>query len=256
MHLEPLLKRATLCFGVLALLCLAALAIDAPPILGIHPAIKPLKFNISIVFFLFTLAILLPKVTLTPPARRVFAWVFIGTMVLEIIPILVQPVRGTTSHFNVDGLLSLFFWRLMAGAITVTTAGMLALAWVATRRPLRDGTQPLHPWLAFAWRASLWMFVLSAVSGFAMGSRLSHTVGGLDGGPGLPFVNWSLEHGDLRIAHFLALHAMQVLPCIAWAAVRLLPAGAVGWGVVIASVGIYAGITVLALVRAFLGLAF
>jgi hypothetical protein len=25
-------------------------------------------------------------------------------------------------------------------------------------------------------------------------------------------VNWSLRHGDLRIAHFLALHALQIFP--------------------------------------------
>ena len=44
----------------------------------------------------------------------------------------------------------------------------------------------------------------------------AHTVGAPDGGPGIAGVGWSKQHGDLRVPHFLGLHALQIIPLLVW----------------------------------------
>jgi hypothetical protein len=157
------------------------------------------------------MGLILPHLDVDPRVREALGWVLAVTMLIETTPIVVQAIRGTTSHFNTRSPLDAAAWRTMVAAIVVATVAMALVALLASARPLLglDGA------LALAVRAGLWILLLAAWTGFAMGGRDSHSVGGEDGGVGLPFVHWSVRHGDLRAAHFFALHGLQVLPVLA-----------------------------------------
>lgn len=215
---------------VLALLCLLALRADAPLVVGAHPALKPLKFAVSIALFLGTMGVLIPRLSAPPAVHSALAWTLAVTMVVEMVPIVGQSLRGTSSHFNTASAVDRAVWGAMVLAIVVATVAMVGVALLATLRPLTavDGgaLSPLSTW---AWRVGLWLLLLAPVTGFLMGGRLQHSVGGVDGGPGLPLVGWSVVHGDLRVAHFFALHALQVLPLVAWGLERVLSASWARW---------------------------
>lgn len=207
--------------ALVALACLAALGFTAPGVMGVHPALKPLKFAVSIAMFLATMGVVLPSLSVSASTRGALAWTFASTMAIEMLVIGAQALRGTTSHFNVSAPLDTALWNFMMVAIVAATVGIGFVTVVATLRPMlgTDGGEPA-PLTRAAWRIGLWLLLLSPVSGFAMGARQRHSVGGGDGGPGLPFVNWSVQHGDLRVSHFVALHAVQLLPFVAWLLAR------------------------------------
>lgn len=232
-----------------AVVALIALAFAAPPIGGVHPALKPLKFAISIAVFLGTLALLVPVLSLSPTVRDVLAWIFALAMAGEMVAIAIQALRGTSSHYNFRPGLDATISMTMALLVVAATLAMIGVAIVATIRPLVD----CDALRATAWRAGLWFFLLAAGTGFRMIGSMRHSVGGADGGPGLPVTSWSTAHGDLRVSHFIALHALQILP-LASVAIAALPLGpAARWSVLLGVIVAYAAVAVGTLVQALAG---
>ena len=223
--------------GLLCLLLVgvagAGLLLDPRLINGAPAWAKPFKFSISIAIYCLTLAWLLGFVQGHPRLVGAIAGVTTAGLVGELGIILVQVVRGTTSHFNISTPLDLALWSSM-GLLIIPVSLMCLLAGILLFfQRLPDP--------AFAW--SLRLGVLVTFVGLSVGylmtgqtspgqqaardaggpalSMGAHSVGVDDGGPGLPLLGWSTVAGDLRVGHFAGLHALQILPLLGFGLARL-----------------------------------
>ena len=204
-------NRVLALLGWLHLLALAVVLcvsfFDTRTILGLNPWVKPAKFLVSITAYVWTLAWVSRYVSAYRRSVRLVSWgtavVFVGEMVC----IITQATRGTTSHFNIQSPFDGAVFNLMGFLITVNTFLVLLMLLLF----LHPSERPAP---AYLWgiRLGLLLFFLGSIEGAAMIANGAHTIGAPDGGPGLPLVNWSTRSGDLRVAHFLSFHALQLLP--------------------------------------------
>ena len=195
----------SLLVSVLPMLVIAAF--DDRTVAGLNPWIKPMKFSGSLGVYFLTLGWLLSYLPGPRWAVRAITWVTAGAIVLESPILVLQATRGVTSHFNVVTPLDTALYLAM-GLAAVTQ--MVFLGWTL----LLFCTQrvALPALYLYGIRAGMALVLIGMLPGFAMVRMGQHSVGVVDGGAGLPLVNWSTVGGDLRVAHFFGLHAIQVLP--------------------------------------------
>jgi hypothetical protein len=212
--------------GVLAGVCVVGLLVDDRMLVGAPIWLKPLKFCISIFVFGATLAWLLPLLHRTPRLARYVGNVVAGSAVIEIVLLIAQVVRGQQSHFNHSTPLNSTIFMIMGVLIVTVWCCGITIALAALWQRVGDRVQ------ASALRLGLALSVGGMVVGFLMtcatdqqreavrngtsdGITGAHSVGVPDGGPGLPVTGWSTTGGDLRVAHFVGIHGLQVIPLVA-----------------------------------------
>jgi hypothetical protein len=200
---------------VFAVVFTALMQLDGRTILGRNVWTKPWKFATSIAIFTATMGWLLPSMSLSDRVERIAPRIIGAAMLVEITLISTQAARGVQSHFNKATALDTAIFAVMGTTITISTLVVTYVLWRSVRDP---------PDLAPAYLWGIWtgvfLFVLASFEGGLMIANGSHSVGVPVGGPGLPLLNWSLTGGDLRIAHFVGLHALQVLPLTGYVAAR------------------------------------
>lgn len=222
---RPLTTVGLLMLPVLAL-SLAGLLLDTRTITGAPAWLKPAKFAASTAIYSLTLAWICSWLTDAPRTRRWVGLITAVVFVIEVAIIDVQAWRGTTSHFNAATPLDAALFGIMGAGIYTQTAASVWIAIALWRQRFADAA------LGAALRAGMAITIVGAATGGLMvgptAAQLeaakatgqlttagAHTVGAPDGGPGLPGVGWSRQHGDLRVPHFFGLHAVQALPFLA-----------------------------------------
>ncbi len=184
-----------------------ALLIDDRTLRDVNVWVKPLKFMASGALIALTtswLARHLPARVRAGRSYTALVWTLIGTTTFEVGYITLQAALGQGSHYNVADTFHVVMFSLMGVAAVLLTATQPWLAWLIWR----------HGSIAGLPRAYVHAVLLGLVLTFALGASAGAMLGNLQpaGGPGLPVLGWSRVGGDLRVAHFLGIHAEQILP--------------------------------------------
>lgn len=192
-----------------ALLCLVLMITTRQEILGVNAFLKPFKFFLSASLACGTLGWILVYLK-RQRAVKIYSWVTMIALVIELVLISFQAARGRISHYNVATVEDMLIFQVMGLAIVVFT---LWTGWM-TFLFFKQKEWPIWMTDGYLWgmRLGLLFFFVFALEGMHMVYLNQHTIGAADGSEGLPLVNWSRSYGDLRIPHFFGLHTLQILP--------------------------------------------
>jgi len=189
------------------IICIIMTQASDTTVMGINAWIKPMKFFFSIWIFCWTMGWFLAYLN---HKRRVqlYTWAVVIVMIIEQVIITWQAANGRLSHFNTTTPFYQSLFNIMGVAIVTLTAWTGVIGYYFFKQKQFNVPMP------YIWgiRLGIILFVIFAFEGGVMARLLSHTVGAPDGGPGLPVFNWSTQYGDLRVAHFIGIHSLQIIP--------------------------------------------
>ena len=177
---------------------------------GVNSWYKPFKFAFSTLTFAWAMAwycYYLPDFN-----SKLFSWSIIILLGFEIVYISIMASKGQLSHYNLSTPFFGVMFSLMAIAASLATLYTAYVGFLFFKHSFTD----LPNYYVWAIRLSIIIFVIFAFEGFAMGSRLSHSIGALNDNSNWFILGWSRTVGDLRVSHFIGMHALQVLPLLSF----------------------------------------
>jgi hypothetical protein len=226
---EPLKYLLLFSLACLALAILG-MAFDHRLISGELAWIKPIKFSVSLALYAGSLIWMGQYLTNHKRLFQITCNAALGGSVVELAAIIMQTLRGAQSHFNTLTPLDSFMWCTIQLAIVPVSVALLVLFILLLKQ--ENLPRPLSTAMRFAVLLSIFglvpgvlMIMPDSLQNIVTGQRQleGHIVGSASACSGLPFLGWSTVAGDLRVAHFVGLHALQVIPLATYALFKLFP---------------------------------
>jgi len=189
------------------IICIFLIFFDKHEILGINRWIKPSKFFLSVGIMVWSMGWIMYYLRASK-TTIICSVLILVTMLVENALITWQAYQGQPSHFNISTTQNALIFSVM-GAMIITFSVVVAYITFLFFRVKSIRTTQSYCW---GMRMGLLLFLFFSLEGGLMIQLMKHTVGGTDGSAGLPYLNWSTKYGDLRIVHFMGMHALQFLP--------------------------------------------
>lgn len=167
---------------------------------------KPFAFGVSFGLTTATLGVAAGSLLRGGTARRWACYAVAAANVSEVAWVSIQRARGVPSHFNFDTAFDTGFFIANGVAIAVTVAVITILAVRAFQA--RD----LDPAMAVAWQVGLVVLLVSMSVG---GWMISMGIAAADAGTAANLTTVA-PAGQLKVPHAIGMHAIQVLPVLAW----------------------------------------
>ena len=189
--------------------------LDTRTIADVNIWTKPLKFIYAFGIHFATILLVLPLLQKKYFDNKVVLYSSIiaaYSLVLEVIYIAIQALRGRASHFNDLTQLENLMYGLMGVGAVLGIIGSFVIGYYILKYAREN--------ISFGVKYGVGV-------GLMLGSALTFIVAGYLGGNGshfidksfqnialLPIMGWSTIYGDLRVPHFFATHTMQFLPLV------------------------------------------
>lgn len=249
---QPQLVIAALLAAVALLPVLLAYALDVRTVNGINVWTKPAKFLVSFVVYYATLAwvfSLLPRAAQATRVGRIVIWSALLAGLYEMTWLIVAAAAGVPSHFNRGSLVWAAAYGLAGLGALVLIGAILLQGLLVARTPRGTMAPALKTALVLG---AVVAFAATLITAGVLSAGSGHWIGGVQSDAmGLPLMGWSRTGGDLRVAHFWALHAQQAIPLVGWLLLkaRLPNAGGAVW----AAAAVYVALIAFTFVQALMG---
>jgi hypothetical protein len=168
---------------------------------------KPTTFGISFGLTTITLAWVAGQLRISDRT----GWLLLVPLALadtsEVVWVSLQRWRGVAAHFNDDTALDNLLFVVMGGVAVAVTATVILVVTVLAFTSMRAS-----PSMALAIRAGLLILLVAQVVG---GWMIQHGLGLAEQGASDGLTTFGAA-GVMKVPHAVAIHAIQVLPALAW----------------------------------------